>query len=417
MGINEQKPERNSGYKPFMVLILILYFFGAKAQTPDTHYRFHYLLIEDGLPQNTIVSIARDPYGFMWFGTNSGLCRYDGFVFETFQSDPNRLHQSLPDNMIRSLVPGNDHRLWIGTNKGLAYYDNLTGKMVNYSVFETGCSEIIRVTSIVSSGSQLWVATADRGIFLLKAGTEGRYSISEHFSTENLNLPSNSIQTVYLTPQNVLFAGSTNGLYVFNPINRQFTSRLNQIAYPQNVPILNIFESSSGDFYLATGNGMAVLRKNRNVFQWYVHSPIDSKTLAHNTVNSIREDARGGIAVGSLGGLQLFDPQTGRFSGFPLEGPDHFRLNNKFVNTIFCDLSGNVWIGTDKGGINKYNVFQNQFGFLANDPNNPNSLNENTINSIYSEGNTLWIGTAGGGINRVNRLNGQIQHIHYQPLD
>jgi signal transduction histidine kinase/ligand-binding sensor domain-containing protein/DNA-binding response OmpR family regulator len=376
----------------------------------NKNYRFQYLLTEDGLPQNTITAITKDPSGFMWFGTNNGLCRYDAFVFETFQSDPGQAY-TLPENMISSLEPGCDERLWIGTNQGLAYYDCTREQIVNYSVFETGCSEITRVTSIVSQNKTLWVATQGNGIFLLQPDKEGKYGIVEHFCTENLNISSNSVNTVYKSRKNIIYAGSDEGFYIYNPITRKFTGRFNNISYPQGSYVNNIFESSTGDLYVASYNGMALLKNGQTTFEWFYNDPLNNNSLVHNTVNSINEDAKGGILVGSLGGLQSFDPGTGSFYSFPLEGPGAFNLNNKFVSTIYCDSTGNVWVGTEKGGINKFNVYQNQFGFIANDPNNPNSLNENTINSILKEGDTLWIGTAGGGLNRLNTATGKFEHF------
>ncbi|MBN1926871.1 MAG: response regulator, partial [Prolixibacteraceae bacterium] len=179
----------------------------------------------------------------------------------------------------------------------------------------------------------------------------------------------------------------------------------------------DIFESSDGSLYLATYNGLAILREGETTFAWHFMDPLDQYTLVHNTVNTINEDAKGGILVGSLGGLQSFDPETGMFFTFPQDGPGSFSLNNIFINTVFCDSTGNVWIGTEKGGVNKFNVFQNQFGFLANDPNNRNSLNENTINSIFKEENILWIGTAGGGMNRLNTVTGKFMHFTHSAFN
>src|SRR5690606_36995150 len=87
------------------------------------NYRFQYFMIEDGLPQNTITCIAKDHYGFMWFGTNNGICRYDSYNFELFQADESNNH-ALPDNLIRTITPGTYHIVWVGSLKGLSYFDH-----------------------------------------------------------------------------------------------------------------------------------------------------------------------------------------------------------------------------------------------------------------------------------------------------
>lgn len=402
----------NTHQKAFFFLFALLLAFNVLGRSKDgLNFRFHYLQIEDGLPQNTINAIAKDQFGFMWFGTNNGICRYDGYSFETFKADEKQAN-SLPDNMVSAIEPGNDGKLWIGSSNGLSYFDPNSDRIFNYSTPESGCTEIVKVTAIVAQNNRLWVGTANHGLFLLTLTTDKKFQITTHFSVENNNLGNNQVNVVYLGKSGQVYIGTTNEVLMYQETAGQFVNA-SQFALLPNAYINDIFESSTGDFYLSTANGFFLFRKNSTLPVWYFSIQGNKSSLAHNTVNKIVEDARGNILVATLGGLQQFQPATGNFLLFPEEGPDNFKLNNKFVNTLFCDNTGNVWIGTEKGGINKFNIFQNRFEFYANDPNDKNSLNENTINSILKEREVLWIGTAGGGLNKVELQTGKFTHYTF----
>ncbi len=400
----------------FVAVLIILLNSASLFGQYGTNYRFMYLQIEDGLPQNTINAIAKDSYGFMWFGTSNGICRYDGFSFESFKYDK-EYPNSLPDNMINAIEPGPDNKLWIGSSAGISYLDPVSDKIIKFSTQENGCQQIRRVTSIVARGNDLWVGTSDNGIFSFKKNTNGKYELVSHYCEQERNLGENNVNALFMDQKNQIYAGTTGGLYLFNDKRSDFElfSASNTISPITN--IYDIFESSKGDLYAASFNGLALIRKGENLATWYLPDISNSSSLSHGTINKVCEDIKGRILVGSLGGLQLFNPSTGTFYSFPEEGPDHFKLNNQFINTIFPDSAGNVWVGTEKGGINKFNVYQKQFDFYTNDPNNPNSLNVNTVNSIYKEKEYLWIGTAGGGLNLVDLSKGKFSHFRYSAFN
>ena len=198
------------------ILFIITWLNGYTNFQQPFNYRFQYLLIEDGLPQNTINAIAKDGYGFMWFGTNNGISRYDGYSFESFKSDESQSN-SLPDNMISSIEPGDDNRLWIGSSNGLSYFDPLSGRIIRYAPQENGVDKITKVTSIVADTHQIWVGTSNNGLFLLSKNSLGNYVIKKHYSEQNKNLANNQINVVYRSKSNQLYAGTQNGAFILFP--------------------------------------------------------------------------------------------------------------------------------------------------------------------------------------------------------
>ena len=89
----------------------------------QAQYRFKSLTIDDGLAHNKVNTICQDREGFLWFGTNEGLSRYDGYSIVNYRHDPNDT-TSLTDNIIKSLVVDREGDLWIGADgRGLMLYD------------------------------------------------------------------------------------------------------------------------------------------------------------------------------------------------------------------------------------------------------------------------------------------------------
>lgn len=407
---NEIQLENKMKILRYLLIMLLVCVSMSPVQGGNTfNFRFEYIQMEDGLPQNSINTILKDSDGFMWFGTSNGLCRYDGYTFKVFKVE-NDENEAIPHNLIRALAESHDRKVWIGTAAGICYFDLNTEKMHRV---ETDKGVIIKANTLVSYNQKMWIGTSDHGIFTAEILSDGALKIENPFNETALGTRPNSVNHLYITADSQLLAGTRYGVYFFNSTSKRMEPWSRSVGVPQETLVNWIHETTSGDLYIGSFYGLYVLKHSSIAPQLYLPSPNQNFTLEHATVKSIAEDAAGNVLVGTLGGLQVFNPATSRFQTFPKVGPDHFKLNNQFVNTIFCDSSGNVWVGTDKGGINKFNIYQKVFSFFTNDPKNSNSLNENTINSIFREGTKLWIGTAGGGLNLVDLETQRFKHYRF----
>lgn len=376
-------------------------------------YRFDYLLIEDGLPQNTINCITKDLQGFMWFGTNNGLCRYDSYEFEVFQSE-GPAGQSLPDNLVRDIAVDSRNRVWIGSSRGLSYFDPFTHSIVAFRDSSWQGKAIEGVRSLVIHDSIAWVGTVRTGVFRIALEDEAA-RVSAHYSTGNGRIPNDQVNVIYRDPRGTVYVGSDEGAYVLDRAADRFTVPDDSRALPAATFVNDIFEDDRQRLYFSTRNGLFVHAGGE--LTWHAPDADDPLALNHATVNKVRQDVSGQLLVATLGGLHAFFPGQEIFLAFPEQGHEHFALNNAFISTVYSDTLGNVWIGTEKGGINKFNVYQHPFLHFTNDPNDPNSLNVNTVNSIYSEHEELWIGTAGGGLNHLNMKTGRFSHHTYDATD
>ncbi len=378
-------------FKKIALLFLFLLLFGSifgQAAGMVEHPRISALTTRHGLPQNTVDCILKDSKGFMWFGTWNGLCRFDAYNFNVFQKQQEAL---LPGNMIQALCEDADGNIWVGTEAGLALFNYNRFRFVAADDLLGGCS----VTDIKNGRSgKLWCATEGNGLWCVERNDENQWVASPCFEHE---LPSQNINCL-LTDEHVLLVGTDAGLKILPLDNEQPALQWKQMQDQlPSVGIQTIFKDTEGNFWLGASNaGLYYWQVNAQTFHYFGTSADDETGLSHLAVSAIAESRNGTIIVGTLGGLNFFDRQNHTFSHLP-EG----RLSSPFVNSLLADSCGNIWIGSEKGGVNFYNSYQKPFNAMQHRPGVENSISHNTINSLFIEDTVLWIGTAGGGLNKV----------------
>jgi signal transduction histidine kinase/ligand-binding sensor domain-containing protein/DNA-binding response OmpR family regulator len=384
--------------------------FGSICQSINpSNLRFQYLTTADGLPQNTIDCMFLDSQRFMWFGTWNGLCRYDGYSFKIFQKGESQ--KSLPDNFVHAICEDKSKNLWVGTARGIVVYnleteqffmpDSLQAKLENIAVTSLNCDK----------DGGVWIAAEKGKLFHVtpKPGNPQEFDCHE-INTEILH--NADVNTICILKSKRILIGTGVGAYEI------ISGKLVKLKLAGSSPtifdsanLLCSFESSNGDWGFGSNIGLFWYRQSSNLLTLYTYLPNNKNSLGHATVMAIAEESPGTILIGTLGGLNFFHPETGLISGITGRLDENATLNNEFVNSLLTDIDGNIWIGTEKGGVNKYSTFQKPFYSLRNHPDDSNSLSSNTINSILNDEDILWVGTAGGGLNRVDQRTGKIDHF------
>lgn len=364
-------------------------------QSPSAleHIKFQYYTTNEGLAQNTVDCMLKDRRGFVWFGTWNGLSKFDGYTFTNFrgEADPG----GLPNNFIYTLCEDSTGNIWVGTRKGLTHY------LFDENRFELpkNLEQIFSSFTIndlkIDAKNQLWVATESNGIWVIDLNTPepGVRKVDDSL------LPDRHIYCLHLG-EGAILAGTSKGLGVL-AINGDERSN----AYPelaaelQNQTVNCIFQHRSGALWFGSNSGAFEFDTGTRRIVHYNDNPQVNSDLNHLIVTAINQDKNGTVIVGTLGGLNFFQPETHRF----LHLSEREGLNSPFVNSILTDELGNVWVGTDKGGVDCYNIHQKPFFAMIHDAANNNSISQNTINSILPDNGGLWIGTAGGGLNKVSK--------------
>ncbi|WP_116105239.1 two-component regulator propeller domain-containing protein [Lewinella sp. IMCC34191] len=374
---------------------------GVQAAEPFP-FRIQYLTTDDGLAQNTVDDMLRDSEGFMWFATWNGLCRYDGYDFETFRSQSD-VASGLPDNGVHALMEDPNGRIWIGTSKGLAVYDLHQRGFLEFTLPAlTLRSADITALHSAADGS-VWVGTRQDGLYVLRLAQPGpdRLLVTAY---SRVSLPAATITSLDSLGDGRVIVGTDAGVFTVadSGASRRLPGEVGRMPVTTLLP-------EDGDLWIGTHAGLVRYRWKERTLRRYQHHPQNDASLLHNTVTALARDAEGTLVVGTLGGVNFFQPLTEKFRSLTQRGQGRQDLNNRFVNSLLTDQLGNVWIGTEKGGVNKYNLHQHRFGALTHQAGESGTLSHPTVNSILEEGKILWVGTAGGGLNRIDRSTGDVR--------
>jgi len=385
------------------------------------HLRFDHISTEQGLSQVTVFSILQDLEGFMWFGTEDGLNRYDGYNFEVYKHDPEDPN-SLSDSRIISMIQDRSGHLWIGTaNGGLNKFDPGANQVTRYQNDPDDSLSLSnnRVLSLFEDhASDIWVGT-ENGLNRLVRGTETFI----HYQKDNNDphsLVGNSVQAIYQDQDGNLWIGTDEGLNRYDPDSDGFAHFQND---PNNSNSLShnsvraIFQDSEGSLWIGTDSGLNKLESGSERFIQYKEETNVSPGLNSNEIASIFEDQSGLLWIGTIGGgLNYYDRESEIFINYQNDSLDPSSLSNNFVISIFQDREGGLWFGTRAGGLNRLDINNRVFAHYQNDPNNLNSVSDNWVRSFYEDqSGAIWIGTGGVGLNRFDPENEQFTHYENDP--
>ncbi|MCP4601580.1 MAG: response regulator [Proteobacteria bacterium] len=164
-----------------------------------------------------------------------------------------------------------------------------------------------------------------------------------------------------------------------------------------------MLQDRQGFLWFATADGLN--KYDGYKFTIYRNDPDDRTSLSHNYLRAIFEDANGTLWIGTNGGgLNKFNTKTETFTRYLNQADNPKSISNDFIRSILEDTDGNLWIGTYRGGLNRFDRKKETFTRYLNEANNPESLSDNKVRSVFEDtGGNIWIGTEGGGLNKFNR--------------
>ncbi len=340
------------------------------------HIPFNRLGVRDGLSQAAVHAIAQDEIGFMWFGTQEGLNRWDGRSFMTLRQDPFD-PDSLSHSWIYALLLDRDGALWVGTHGG-------------------GVNRIDPVTLAIRR---------------LPAGPASAKGLS-----------SGRVRALYQDRSGTLWVGTDGGgLNRFDPIR----NRMKHLPYEDEGPhslghaaVRCIDGDPEGRIWIGTdGGGLAQLWPDEEHFRHYRNDPADPESLASDRVSALLVEPTGRLWVGTYeGDLQVLDADRERFQRVDYRDTEVTSARPGMIRSIFRDRFGVLWIGTDEGLYHR-SPASDRFTRHANDPADPHSLSENRVTSLFQDrGGVLWVGTY-GGLSRWNAVTGTIDLYRHDPDD
>ncbi|NRF37791.1 hybrid sensor histidine kinase/response regulator transcription factor [Pedobacter foliorum] len=384
-------------------------------------YQFSHLDISDGLSDNQVNAIYKDHRGFMWFGTMAGLSRYDGYEFKVFKHN-SKDSTSLPNSYIVNIFEGPEKKIWIKSNRGFSIYDPLTER------FERFQDKHFKKYKI-PGGYLKEIKTDNRGRFYFYIENQGIFCYDAIRDTTTgyvdksdapHSLDAGQISDFIDDLKGNLWVIYTNGvLDKFNLKKRKVTNRYftvkDHLGAQQNSFNLN-HDTEGNIFIYSAGNlsGLYYLNVASDKFRYFGKKQ-DHSGLSSNNVSQVVEGADGNIWIGTdHGGINILDKRTNKITYILSKENDLRGLNDNSVAGLYKDNNGIIWIGTFKKGISYYH--KDIYKFPRNNYLTGNNVIHKDINSFVEDkqGN-LWIGTNGTGLMYLNRKTGEIKTYRNQP--
>ncbi|NBC16404.1 MAG: response regulator [Bacteroidetes bacterium] len=447
---------------------------------PEQPVRFEHLTLEDGLSQGNVYAILQDRRGFLWFGTDDGLNRYDGYTITVYKPVPFEA-ASLSGPRIYALHEDRAGRLWVGTDKGLNFLDPATGRFTRYPHGHASAPTEGLIHAIIEGATGvLWIATS-LGLTRLDVET-GQHTRFVHDPNDDRSLSDTHVFSLHRQPDGTLWVGTSNGLNRWNPETETFTRHLYDpeatalrynpgrvtergaartdvshiVADPADPNVLWLagwglmrFDTRTGALHRSLPDRAQVsapylvflapdpVRKGvfwttvfeqgllrfdvtERRFTYYQHDPHAPTSISSNDLWHIHVDRSHVIWVGDRDGkgLSRFGTNVGAFRHYRHQPRNPHSLSNDLISSITEDHTGALWVGTYQGGLNRYDRRTHRFTRFRHDPQDASSLGSDDVRCVLDDHTgTLWVCVDGQGIDRWDRSTGQFVHYRADPAD
>jgi len=370
--------------------------------------RFTRLARDQGLSQTRVTHIVQDDLGFIWFGTQYGLNRYDGYRFKVFVHD-----HSQPDSVggvdILALFKDRTGALWIGCAHSLDRLDPSTETFEHYRVDTERPTEpdvTVRHISQDHTG-MLWLATSN-GLYRFDPTTH-QSTRFHHDPAQPRSLNSDDVKFSGEDRRGDLWVGTDQGLEQLDPAQGV------RLRIPLREPReLSFHEDRRGVFWViySSGNGLAVFDRDSRHLTRYSFNDEQTPGGPLTGVISLVEDRNDTVWLGTLSdGVLKFDPERKSLVRYRNHPTDTRSLSEDRVTALYEDREGNMWTGLGASEPNVFPIQQPPFGQLPPDPDQGNTLGETLVNALYEDRDGfLWMGMT-GTLKRLDRATGQYLHV------
>ncbi|HEY6162943.1 MAG TPA: two-component regulator propeller domain-containing protein, partial [Bacteroidia bacterium] len=325
---------------------------------------------------------------------------------------------SYGENSVRGIWKRNEHELWLATDKGLKILDPANG---NFSAYHSDPSDPRSLSAELclcfcpDRSGNLWIGTMVGGINKTDLKPAKFPLIQTDFGNP-YNLSSNNIRSVFVDSKGNWWVGTLGG--GLNRMDRA-KGKFERIVHKSKDPgqdfdpenVWAISEDAEHLVWIGTSNGLYRFDPANDKFTAYTHEAANERSLSNNIVRSILPDSKGNLWVGTESGLDLLDHATGKFQRFLHSAGNILSISNNTVWTV-KEFKGTLWVGTDDG-LNRINVEKNgKITFTRfNSTANKNSLSNRSVRAVYCDKKgTIWVGT-NNGLNRYDEQTNSFQRF------
>ncbi len=374
----QNNKDAESFFRIYLILFITLLGCLSNIYSQSTEIKLEQISIRQGLSNNRVEAICQDRSGFMWFGTQTGLNRYDGYSVINYGQIYFFNHGMIHEDK--------DGFLWIlpGTPGSVFRFDRNTGKSIRFQVFGDKAKQIFE-----ADDGSIWIITQGDGIAKYRRES-GSFQIYKNIPGDIYGLPDNNVNCMYEDREGNIWIGYEKGLCRFD----RTTGKFFLWNYNLSLPVYTVIEDKEGFLWLGTNNGLCGIDPSRKSFKRYSENNGKGK----NAIYYIYEDRRNQLWAANNGNIWRFDRITKKFTPFDLT-TSLPKGTTKAVKPISEDNAGTLWIGINCA-LSMFNQGENQFELFKNNP------EESIICSMYKDkSGVLWFGTMDEGVYRLDRLN------------
>ena len=343
-------------YVALIFIFLIAFFVGWSQE-----YKFQHITTVDGLSHNEVRRIVKDSHGFLWFGTQNGLNRYDGYRFKIFKNIPGDSTTIIGDK-IYSLTTTKD-KLWVGTITGLSVLNTTTLEVIPIPNIHNAIGENGVLQLYCDGSNKVWLSTENEN-FVIDAESLEIVPILKGFR----------IASVAKGFDSSYWVGTDKGLLRFNYDSSTIIKNYD-IGSMGVYALDEIFTNSYGEVWITLSDKILRYQSERDRFI-EVH---DSESL-----NAISGNNEGDIFFGSYGdGLLKYTRDTGIFEPLLANPENHLSISSNDVYDVYVDDEDIIWVGTQEG-LDYYDYSRHRFNSLVHLPENGNSLRSSFVQTLFS---------------------------------
>lgn len=422
------------------IIVSILFFQLPRAFPQNGGPKFEQISINQGLSDNRVGAIYQDKKGFLWLGTNGGLDRFDGYDFINYGQIGFYDGSSIYEDKRSSL--------WFIKGKvgELTRFDEISENFFHYNKMIPYASQVFE-----DHKGTIWIVSPWWGLskYLPETDSFNRYN---YFPGNKYKLHDIAITVIFEDHDNVLWVGSTEGLYKFDRKNEQFIRW--KVEFKGEVKAFH--EDKKGQLWIGTNTGLFMMDALRDSLHHFENTSNWSREVKY-----IFEDSKGRLWTGNDGSISLFNPTYNRFTNFPSvnkaasgltwalnpinedkngtiwtcinlylfwfdEAEQNFKRFTEFTSpelvicSMYSDNSGTLWLGSMKDGLFRYNVPSKPFHNMWNNQYlqviKQNGLTKSVISLFKDKEGILWVGKPDGFL-RIDERKGTVHLYTHQQDD
>lgn len=350
------------------------------------NFMFKHLEVRDGMPNNQINAILKDSRGFMWFGTASGLARYDGYRFKVFYSSDND-PASLPNNYIEKITEDGEGRLWIRTGeKGYTIYNWDTESFVRdvrswmWNIGIDGTPDYV----YVDNQKNTWFMVEGKGCYRYRPGDKEAVLLPYG----DKGIPQGAVQDIAECKDGIVMVYDNGRVLCIDREEVQVRWTLNEVAAKMGnrTDVFFLYVDKDDDLWIYGAPG--VWAYNLPARKWQTQWCFNIRGQAH--VVAIAQDKQGRMWFGKdQDGIDIWSKTAGEIASLNYSTDDERGLPNNTINVLYEDNAGVMWIGTYKKSVAYYD--EGIFKFAINRLGDVNCLEE-------CGNGCLWLGTNDAGL-------------------